>query len=98
MSAAARPEFRRNWLLKRLAEDLRSENGLLEIEYDRYPVSNVERTGRAAYSQPRYYFMPDHGIFVSRLIRNVAPKPRIPPLLSPNPLSVAHPLSPPPTP
>ncbi len=77
MSAAARPEFRRNWLLKRLAEDLRSENGLLEIEYDRYPVSNDVRTGRDAYSQPRYYFMPDHGIFVAGLIRDVAPNARI---------------------
>src|SRR5712692_1881564 len=76
-SAAARPEFRRNWLLKRLAEDLRSENGLLEIEYDRYPVSNDVRTGRDAYSQPRYYFMPDHGIFVAGLIRDVAPNARI---------------------
>src|SRR5260370_19937699 len=77
MSAAARLEFRRNWLLKRLAEDLRNENGLLEIEYDRFPVSNDMRTGHDADSQPRYYFMPDHGIFVAGLIRDVAPNARI---------------------
>ncbi|HKF36074.1 MAG TPA: hypothetical protein VKB35_04175, partial [Ktedonobacteraceae bacterium] len=77
LSAAARPEFRRNWLLKRLAEDLRSESGLLEIEYDRYPVINDVRTGRDANGQPRYYFMPDHGIFVAGLIRDVAPNARI---------------------
>src|SRR5260370_546251 len=34
IGAAARPEFRRNWLLKRLADDLRTENGSLEIKYD----------------------------------------------------------------
>lgn len=77
ISAATRPEFRRNWLLKRLADDLRSENGSLEIEYDRYPIISDVRTGRDANGQPRYYFMPDHGVFVTGLIRDVAPNARI---------------------
>jgi hypothetical protein len=76
-SAATRPEFRRNWLLQRLAGDLRSENGLFEIEYDRYPVSNEVRTGHDFYNEPRYYFMPDHGLFVSGIIRDIAPRVRI---------------------
>jgi hypothetical protein len=76
-SSATRPEFRRNWLLQRLAADLRSENGLFEIEYDRYPVSNDARTGRDFYSEPRYYFMPDHGLFISGIIRDIAPRVRI---------------------
>ncbi len=77
ISAATRPEFRRNWLLKRLADDLRSENGSLEIEYDRYPIIGDVRTGHDAYGQPRYYFMQDHGIFVTGLIRDIAPNAHI---------------------
>lgn len=77
LSAAARPEFRRNSLLQRIAADLRSENGAFEIEYDRYPVTNDVRTGRDMYSEPRYYFMPDHGVFVSGLVRDIAPGARI---------------------
>lgn len=77
IGAAARPEFRRNWLLKRLADDLRSENGSLEIEYDRYPIIDDVRTGHDAYGQPRYYFMPDHGVFVTGLIRDIAPNAHI---------------------
>ena len=76
-SSATRPEFRRNWLLQRLASDLRGENGLFSIEYDRYPVNNDTRTGRDFYSEPRYYFMPDHGLFVSGIIRDLAPRVRI---------------------
>lgn len=76
-SAATRPEFRRHWLLQRLATDLRNANGLFEIEYDRYPVSNEARTGRDFYQEPRYYFMPDHGLFVSGIIRDIAPRTRI---------------------
>lgn len=76
-SSATRPEFKQNWLLQRLAEDLRNENGLFEIEYDRYPVSSETRTGHDFYHEPRYYFMPDHGLFVSGIIRDIAPKVRI---------------------
>ncbi len=76
-SAATRPEFRRNWLLQRLAANIRSENGSFEIEYDRYPILNEVRTGRDAYNDDRYYFMPDHGIFVSGLIRDIASRARI---------------------
>jgi hypothetical protein len=76
-SSATRPEFRRNWLLQHLASDLRSENGLFAIEYDRYPVSNDTRTGRDFYHEPRYYFMPDHGLFVAGIIRDIAPRARI---------------------
>lgn len=77
LSAAARPEFRRNSLLQHIAADLRSENGAFEIEYDRYPVTNDVRTGRDMYSEPRYYFMPDHGVFVAGLVRDIAPGARI---------------------
>lgn len=76
-SAATRPEFRRNWLLQRLATNIRSENGSFEIEYDRYPILNEVRTGRDAHNEDRYYFMPDHGIFVSGLIRDIASRARI---------------------
>ncbi len=76
-SAATRPEFRRNWLLQRLANDLRSESGLFEIEYDRYPVSNEARTGHDFYQEPRYYFMPDHGLFISGILRDISPRARI---------------------
>jgi hypothetical protein len=77
LSAAARPEFRRNSLLQRIAADLRSENGAFEIEYDRYPVTDDVRTGRDMYGEPRYYFMPDHGVFVAGLVRDIAPGARI---------------------
>jgi hypothetical protein len=73
-SAATRPEYRRNWLLQRLAADLRGENGLFEVEYDRYLITNDARTGRDFYSEPRYYFMPDHGLFISGIIRDLAPR------------------------
>jgi hypothetical protein len=73
MSAAMRPEFRRNRLLQRLAEDLRNESGFLEIEYDRYPIMSDVSTGHDLYSQPVFYKMADHGIFVTGLIRDVAP-------------------------
>ncbi len=74
---AMRPAMRRNWLLQRLAVDLRNENGSLEIEYDRYPIINEVRTGHGANSEPRYYSMPDHGVFVAGLIRDIAPNAHI---------------------
>lgn len=77
LSAATRPEYRRNWLLQRLATNIRSENGSFEIEYDRYPILNEARTGRDAYNDDRYYFMPDHGIFACGLIRDIASRARI---------------------
>jgi hypothetical protein len=73
-SAATRPEFRQHWLLQRLANDLRNENGLFTIEYDRYPVSNEAATGYDFYHKPRYYFMPDHGLFISGILRDLAPR------------------------
>lgn len=73
-SAATRPELRRNWLLQRLNTNLRSENGSFAIQYDRYPVTNDVRTGRDAENDPRYYFMPDHGLFVTGIIRDIAPR------------------------
>jgi Subtilase family len=77
LSAATRPELKRNWLLQRLAANLRSDNGSFEIEYDRYPVTSDVRTGQDAYGESRYYSMPDHGIFVSGLLRDVVPHARI---------------------
>jgi hypothetical protein len=76
-SAATRPEWRRNWLLQQLASELRGEDGSFTIEYDRYPLSNDVRTGRDRYGEVRYYLMPDHGLAVAGLVRDVAPRARI---------------------
>jgi hypothetical protein len=76
-SAAARPELRRNWLLQRLASDLRSEDGSFEIDYDRYsPIDDVA-AGRDLSGDARYYAMSDHGLAVAGLIRDVAPRAQI---------------------
>jgi len=76
-SAASRLELRRNWLLQRLASDLRNEDGSFSIEYDRYPISSDVRSGRDRDGDAKYYSMPDHGISVAGLIRDVAPRTRI---------------------
>jgi hypothetical protein len=76
-AAVTRPELKRNWLLQQLVADLRNENGSFEIEYDRYPIVGDACTGQDFYGDPRYYFMPDHGVFVSGLIRDSAPRARI---------------------
>jgi Subtilase family len=76
-AAVTRPELKRNWLLQQLVADLRSENGSFEIEYDRYPMIGDACTGQDFYGEPRYYFMPDHGVFVVGLIRDIAPRARI---------------------
>jgi hypothetical protein len=76
-AAVTRPELKRNWLLQQLVADLRNENGSFEIEYDRYPIIGDVCTGLDFYGDPRYYFMPDHGVFVSGLIRDIAPRARI---------------------
>lgn len=76
-SAASRPELRRNWLLQRLAQDLRNEDGSFVIEYDRYALSNDPATGRDNNGDARYYLMPDHGLAVAGLVRDVAPRARI---------------------
>ncbi|MBV9689105.1 MAG: hypothetical protein JO202_05270 [Ktedonobacteraceae bacterium] len=76
-SAATRSELRRNWLLQRLTSDLSSGDGSFVVEYDRYPLTNDVRTGRDLYGDPRYYFMPDHGVSIAGLIRDVARQARI---------------------
>ncbi|QBD82462.1 hypothetical protein EPA93_43395 [Ktedonosporobacter rubrisoli] len=76
-SAASRPELRRNWLLQRLAADLRNEDGSFEIDYDRYVLTNDVRTGRNDYNDLRYYLMPDHGLALAGLVRDLAPRARI---------------------
>lgn len=76
-SAATRPELRRNWLLQRLTEDLHEEDGSFVVEYDRYALTNDVRTGHDTSNQPRYYLMPDHGLFVSGIIRDLAPRAHI---------------------
>ncbi len=76
-SAAARPELRRNWLLQRLASDLRSEDGSFEIVYDRYYPTDDVTAGRGEHGEARYYAMPDHGLAVAGLIRDIAPRARI---------------------
>ena len=73
-AAASRPELRRNWLLQQLATNLKSGDGSFEIEYNRYPVTNDVRTGRDFQNDARYYPMPDHGLFIAGLIRDIAPK------------------------
>ncbi|TMC21627.1 MAG: S8 family peptidase [Chloroflexi bacterium] len=76
-SAATRPELRRNWLLQKLSADLRREDGSFSVEYDRYALSNDGRTGRDFANDARFYLMPDHGLSVAGLIRDVAPRARI---------------------
>ncbi|HZU03324.1 MAG TPA: S8/S53 family peptidase [Ktedonobacteraceae bacterium] len=76
-SAASRLELRRNWLLQRLANDLQKEDGPLSVEYDRYALTSDVRTGRDRYDEPRYYLMPDHGVSVVGLIRDIAPRTHI---------------------
>ena len=66
-----------NALLQQLANELSSENGSFEIEYDRYPLAQDICTGHDNYGEPRYYAMPDHGLFVAGLIRDIAPGARI---------------------
>lgn len=75
--AATRLELRRNWLLQRLTNDLRNEDGSFVIEYDRYPLTQDVRTGRDSYGDERYYQMPDHGLSVVGLIRDIAPRAHI---------------------
>ncbi|WP_170142570.1 S8 family serine peptidase [Thermosporothrix hazakensis] len=77
LTAASRPELRRNWLLQRLASDLRQNDGSFVVEYDRYAPTNDVRTGRDIYNDTRYYPMPDHGISLAGLVRDVAPRARI---------------------
>ena len=63
--------------MQRLANDLRNEDGSFTVEYDRYPLTNDVRTGRGYSSDARYYVMPDHGVSVVGLLRDVAPRARI---------------------
>jgi hypothetical protein len=77
LSVANQREFERHALLQQLATDLSSENGSFEIEYDRYPVAKDVGTGYDNYGEPYYYPMPDHGIFVAGLIRDIASGVRI---------------------
>lgn len=76
-AVVTRPEMKRNWLLQQLVADLRSESGSFEIEYERYPALGDVCTGQDNDGQPRYYFMPDHGLAVSGIIRSLAPHARI---------------------
>jgi len=73
-SAATRPELRRNWLLQRLANDLRQEDGSFVIEYDRYALTNDVRIGRGVSGDAHYYAMPDHGLSVAGILRDLAPR------------------------
>ena len=76
-SAALRPELRQNWLLQRITNDLRSEDGSFVVEYDRYALTGDVRTGRSNANESRFYIMPDHGLSVAGLVRDVAPRARI---------------------
>jgi hypothetical protein len=76
-AAATHPDLRRNWLLQQLVADLRSGSGSFEIEYERYPIIADVSTGQDRYGQPGYYGMPDHGLFVSGIIRSLASRSRI---------------------
>lgn len=76
-SAATRLELRRNQLLQKLANNLRSEDGSFVVEYDRYTLTNDVRTGHDRQNESRYYFMPDHGLAVAGIVRDLAPRARI---------------------
>lgn len=76
-SAATRPELRRNWLLQRLTSDLRSEDGSFDIEYDRYLLTDDVTSGRDYQGDSRYFMIPDHGLTLAGLIRDVAPRAHI---------------------
>jgi hypothetical protein len=76
-AAALRSELRRNWLLQRLANDLRSEDGSFEVEYDRYALTSDVCTGRDQAGEARFYLMPDHGLSVAGIVRDVVPRARI---------------------
>lgn len=76
-TAATHPDLKRNWLLQQLVADLRSGSGSFEIEHERYPIIADVATGQDRYGQPGYYAMPDHGLFVSGIIRSLAPRSRI---------------------
>lgn len=76
-TALTRPGLRQNWLLNQLVADLRSQSGSFEIEYRRYPILGDVCSGQDSNGQPGYYFMPDHGIFLAGIIRNLASRARI---------------------
>ena len=76
-SAVTRPELRRHWLLQRLVQDLRNEDGTFVVEYDRYLQTNDVTTGHGNQREACYYLMPDHGLSVAGLVRDVAPRARI---------------------
>lgn len=73
LSAVTRPELRQNWLLQRLAADLRRQDGSFVIDYDRYAPTNDVGTGWDSRHVPRYYLMPDHGLAIAGIIRDLAP-------------------------
>ncbi|OLD63710.1 MAG: hypothetical protein AUF65_01575 [Chloroflexi bacterium 13_1_20CM_50_12] len=64
-------------MLQRLAYNLQSANGSFEIEYDRYPITDDIGIGRESLGSFRGYAMPDHGLFVAGLIRDIALHARI---------------------
>jgi len=70
-AAVTRPELKRNWLLQQLVADLRGGSGSFEVEYDRYPIIGDACTGQDIYGEPRYYFMPDHGLSAILLLAPV---------------------------
>jgi hypothetical protein len=73
-SAASRPELRKNWLLQRLADDIRLADDSFVVDYDRYPLSSEVSTGRDEGGRARYYYMPDHGLTVAGIIRDTTPR------------------------
>jgi hypothetical protein len=73
-TAALRPELRRNWLLQSLAASLRDNDGSFEIDYSRrYYLTDDVATGRDSSNNARYFLMPDHGLFVAGIVRDLAP-------------------------
>ncbi len=77
LNVARHPAYLSNGLLQQLVEDLRSGSGAFEIDFDRYPVIGDVCSGQGANGEPAFYFMPDHGLFVVGLIRDIAPKAHI---------------------
>lgn len=75
--AAAQPYLRQHWLLQRLAQDLRNNDGSFVIDYARYPLSTEVRTGRDMEQEPAPYMMADHGLALAGIVRDLAPRARI---------------------
>lgn len=76
---AATAAQEKNWLLKDFASQLEREDGAISAHYQKMPALLAEDaddllvTGRDIYGQPSGFKMPDHGLFVTGILRDLAP-------------------------